>query len=73
MRLTGLTAEGVRIRLLMKLPRKVFRVEAKDENGRPAEAEACRWHEGARTLFLSFPVRYRKLEIRLYTNERQEE
>ena len=61
------TAEGVRIRMLLKLPRRPLRAEAADENGRPAEPETYCWDEATRTLFLSFPARSRMLTVLLPT------
>ena len=60
-------ANNIRVRMLLQLPVRVARAEAEDESGCSLQAEALRWHENARALFLSFPPRHQRLRIHLYT------
>lgn len=64
-------AEGIRVRMLLRLPLPVRRAEARDESGRLLEAEACRWHDAAQTLFVSFPACHQTLRIHLFTDGKE--
>ncbi len=67
------TAEGIRVRMRLKLPRPVYRAEALTEDGRQLEADVCRWHAPTGTLLVSFPVCYQPLTVHLYTDTNKED
>ena len=62
--LSCVSAEGVRIRLLLRLARRP-RVKTLGEEGQPLEPEICRWDESTRTLLLRFPAPHRRISILL--------
>ncbi len=66
-------AEGIRIRMLLKLPMPVCRAEALAEDGSRLAADVCRWHDPTGTLFVSFPACHQRLTVHLNTETNEEE
>ncbi len=58
-------AEGIRIRMLLRLPRPAASAAAEEE-GRITAADRCEWNEETHTLSLSFPPGLRFPVLRLY-------
>ena len=60
------TAEGIRIRLLLRLPAPVTRAEAMDAAGTPVSPERLVWDGASRTLNLVFPAAASPADIHLF-------
>ena len=60
--------EGVRIRMLLRLPAPAASALARTEDGAVLPPETCRWDGETRTLLLSFPAGPRSAEISLFSH-----
>ena len=60
--------EGVRVRLLLRLPVPVVSALARSEDGSVLPPESCVWDDRTRTLSVSFPAVSRSLEISLFSH-----
>ena len=68
-RLVCSAAEGIRIRMRLRLNRPAVHAEARGDGGAYMTSEVCRWDEDTKTLLVGFKACHQRLEVILFAEE----